>query len=75
MTPGRNHGNSGVLLSPSELAGIPTEQLLMLLTTHTGRLTAKRGEVLEYRVSQRLILACDQIAWELRRRSAQASLF
>lgn len=72
---GRNRSSKMLLWPQEELQGASTEILLQFLTTHTGRLTARRGEVLDRRVRDELQLACDQIAWELRRRSAQAPLF
>lgn len=75
MPHGRNHSLAMLLLDEHQLEMASTEILLQLLTTHTGRLIAKRGEVLERRTRDNLQLACDQIAWELRRRSAQGSLF
>lgn len=61
-------------LDPTHIPELPSKMLLGLLTTHLGRLAAKRGEVLLTHEREQITRYCYALAVEIRMRGDQLRL-
>ena len=73
MTTYRNHPRSSAL-DPTHIPQLPSRTILALLTTHLGRLTGKRGEVILTHEREQILRYCYALAVEARMRGEQLRL-
>lgn len=74
MTTHRNAPRSSAL-DPTHIPELPFNVLSGLLTTHLGRLAAKRGEVLLTHEREQITRYCYALAVEMRMRGDQLRIF